>query len=103
MVIDFRRSGNGCILLTVNSSSVERDSCYKHLQAHIATDLNFSYQEIPTMPPLPVETDKSAFASIMITFYSWTIQSFLTHSITVWFGNYMVTNCKSLQRIARAA
>ncbi|KAF7658945.1 hypothetical protein LDENG_00005470 [Lucifuga dentata] len=110
MVLDFRRGSSEHPPLTINGTAVERVSSTKFLGVHIADDMTWSTNTTALTKKAQQRLHflrrlKKAKSPplIMTTFYRGTIESILTHCITVWYGSCSAADRKTLQRIVRAA
>ncbi len=80
------------------------DYTAKFSSNHIIKFAIITLQEGATVPTLSPPAEKSKFPStILTTFYRGTIESVLTRSITVWYGNCSAADCKTLQRTVNTA
>ncbi|KAI2645345.1 hypothetical protein H4Q32_028858 [Labeo rohita] len=110
VVMDFRRNSVDHPPLTIDSSTVERVSSTKFLGVHITEDLTWTtnvtllnkkgQQRLHFLRRLK----RASFPPpILTTFYRGTIESVLTSSITVWYGNCSAADRKTLQRTVNTA
>ncbi len=110
LVVDFRRQSREHTHITINKTPVERVNSFKFLGVHITEDLTWSAH---TDAVLKKAHQRLFFLrrlrkfgtspSIIRSFYTCTVESILTGSITAWFGNSSAGNCKALQWVVRTA
>ncbi|KAK1798154.1 hypothetical protein P4O66_000648 [Electrophorus voltai] len=110
MVVDFRRARRDHSPLTIIGSLVEIVKNTKFLGVYLAENLTWT---LNTSSITKRAQQRLYFlwklrkahvpSPILTTFYRGTIESNLSSSITTWFGNCTVFDCKTLQRIMRTA
>uniref|UniRef100_A0A8C1PH18 Reverse transcriptase domain-containing protein n=1 Tax=Cyprinus carpio TaxID=7962 RepID=A0A8C1PH18_CYPCA len=110
MVVDFRRSHTNNSPLNTNGSSVEIVKSYKFLGVHLTENLTWSLNTSSIAKKAQqrlyfLRRLKKAHLPppILTTFYSGTVESILSTCINTWFGNWTITDRKTLQRIVRTA
>ncbi len=111
LIVDFRkRQQRPYTPLMINGTPVERVSSFKYLSVNIYEDLTWTAhiqtQVKKARQRLYHLRQRSKFRvspAILKTFYSGTIKSELTQSISVWYGNASNQVCKALQRVVRLA
>ncbi|KAK3573033.1 hypothetical protein QTP86_012229 [Hemibagrus guttatus] len=92
----------------INGTPVERVDSFRYLGVHIMQDLSWSCH-VNTLvkkaqhASLPSKTPKGLPSKVLKTFYTCTIESILTGSITAWFGNSTKQNRQALQRVVQSA
>ncbi|XP_060716983.1 uncharacterized protein LOC132839820 isoform X2 [Tachysurus vachellii] len=110
MVVDFRRAQSDDSPLNIDGSSVEIVKSTKFLGVHLAENLTWSLNTSAITKKAQQRLyflrrlRKAHFPPPILTmFYRGTIEIILSSCITVWFGNCMISDRKSLQRIVRTA
>ncbi|KAI5108018.1 gastrula zinc finger protein XlCGF28.1-like [Silurus meridionalis] len=110
MVVDFRRAQSNHSPLNIDGSYVEIIKSTKFLGVHLADNLTWSlntsfitkkaHQRLYFLKRL-----RKAHLPfpILTTFYRGTIESILSSCITAWFGNCIVSDRKTVQRIVWTA
>ncbi|KAI5090393.1 gastrula zinc finger protein XlCGF28.1-like [Silurus meridionalis] len=107
MVVDFRRAQSDQSPMIIDGSSVEIVKSTKFLGVHLADNLTWSLNTCS----ITKKAQQRLFflrrlrkthlpPPILSMFYKGTIESILSSCITAWFGNYTVSDRKSLQRIS---
>ena len=110
LIVDFRKQERVHPSISINGTAVERVSSFKFLGVHISEDLTWAvhisqvvkkaHQRLYFLRRL---RRFGLNPSILKTFYTCTVESILTGSITTWYGNCTVRERKSLQRVVRTA
>ncbi|KAI5106658.1 gastrula zinc finger protein XlCGF28.1-like [Silurus meridionalis] len=95
--------------LNISGTPVERVDSFRYLGVHITQDLSWSCH-INTLEKarqrlyhLRRLRDFKLPSQVLKTFYTCTIESVLTGSITSWFGNSTMQDRRALQRVVRSA
>ena len=110
MIIDFRRGEAVHSPLFINGQQVERVSSFKFLGTTICDDLKWeentghisskAHQRLHSLRQLrKFRVSREG----MLSFYRATIESILTFSVTVWYGNTTVHDKAQLERVVRTA
>ena len=111
MIVDFRLKGDkNYAPLNISGTTVERVTGFKYLGVHLTEDLSWSehtdalvkksrqrlyhLRRLRTFGVSPLA---------LRNFYSCTIESILTGSMTAWYGNCTVQDQKALQSVVRTA
>ena len=110
IVVDFRKSKSVPSTLIVNNSEVEIVDSFKFLGIHITSNLSWSLQArymckkgqqrlyfLRCLKKFHMKPE------ILVNFYRSIIESILTGSIMVWFGNMTDADRNSLSRVIRTA
>uniref|UniRef100_A0A3Q3GWF6 Reverse transcriptase domain-containing protein n=1 Tax=Labrus bergylta TaxID=56723 RepID=A0A3Q3GWF6_9LABR len=111
IIVDFRRErGSTHNPIHINGMAVERVSSFKFLGTHITEDLSWStntsslvkkaHQRLFFLRTLKRHHLSSA---VLMNFYRCVIESILTSSVSVWYGNCSVADRKALQRVVKTA
>ena len=110
MIIDFRKGEINHSPLVINNQTVERVDTFKFLGNTICSSLKW---EVNTNHILSKAQQRLYFlrqlkkfgvsAEAMVSFYRATVESVLTFSITVWYGNATAFERKQLERVVRTA
>ena len=110
MIIDPRRRRDLHGPLYIGEAQVERVKTFKFLGTHISEDLSWSHN---TQHIVSKSQQRLYFlrklrkfglsTKLLSNFYRCTVESILTNSITVWFGNCTVQKRKALQRVIKTA
>ncbi len=110
LVVDFRRQSRVHTPITIDKTPVERLSRFKFLCVHITEDLTWSAHTDAVLKKahqhlffLRRLRKFGTSPSILRSFYTCTVESFLTSCITAWFGNSTAGNRRALQRVVRNA
>ncbi|XP_077979368.1 uncharacterized protein LOC144434757 [Glandiceps talaboti] len=110
IIVDFRRNPSDIVPLVINNSEVEIVQYFKFLGVYLSVDLKW---EINT-DHIVKKSQKRLFflrrlrsfrvsQGLLIKFYRAVIESVLTLSIIVWWGNATVDDRKRLNRIVNTA
>ncbi|KAI5608749.1 gastrula zinc finger protein XlCGF28.1-like, partial [Silurus asotus] len=96
--------------LNICGTPVERVDSFRYLGVHITQDLSWSCHINPLVKKarqrlyhLRLLRDFKLPSQVLKTFYTCTIESVLTGSITSWFGNSTMQDRRALQRVVRSA
>ena len=96
--------------LHIGETPVERVKTFKFFGTHISEDLSWSHntQHIAKKSQQRLyflrKLGKFGLSTKLLSnFYRCTVESLLTNSITVWFGNCTVKERKALQRVIKTA
>uniref|UniRef100_A0A3Q3MEX0 Reverse transcriptase domain-containing protein n=1 Tax=Labrus bergylta TaxID=56723 RepID=A0A3Q3MEX0_9LABR len=111
IIVDFRRErGSTHNPIHINGMAVECVSSFKFLGTHITEDLSWStntsslvkkaHQRLFFLRTLKRHHLSSA---VLMNFYRCVIESILTSSVSVWYGNCSVADRKALQRVVKTA
>ncbi|XP_065813064.1 uncharacterized protein [Labrus bergylta] len=111
IIVDFRRErGSTHNPIHINGMAVERVSSFKFLGTHITEDLSWStntsslvkkaHQRLFFLRTLKRHHLSSA---VLMNFYRCVIESILTSSVSVWYGNCSVADRKALQWVVKTA
>ena len=110
IIVDFRRNPTEIVPLVINGSEVEIVQQFKFLGINISSDLKW---EINTDQIVKKAQQRLYFMrrlrsfhvsqELLVKFYRAVIESVLTQSFTVWYGNTTVDDRRRLNRILRAA
>uniref|UniRef100_A0A3Q3G1R3 Reverse transcriptase domain-containing protein n=1 Tax=Labrus bergylta TaxID=56723 RepID=A0A3Q3G1R3_9LABR len=111
IIVDFRRErGSMHNPIHINGMAVERVSSFKFLGTHITEDLSWStntsslvkkaHQRLFFLRTLKRHHLSSA---VLMNFYRCVIESILTSSVSVWYGNCSVADRMALQRVVKTA
>ncbi|KAI4886925.1 hypothetical protein NFI96_030443 [Prochilodus magdalenae] len=110
LVVDFRKQERVHTPITINGAAVERVSSFKFLGVHITEELTWTEH---TTQVVKKAQQRLFFLRrlrrfgmdprILRTFYTCTVESILTGSITTWYGNCTASERKALQRVVRTA
>lgn len=111
MIVDFRRQRvDQHLPLHINSTVVEQVSSFRFLGVHITEDLSWTQHADSVVKKarqrlyfLRRLRKFSMNTNTLTNFYRCTIESLLTGSITVWYGNCTAHSRKALQRVVRTA
>lgn len=111
LVIDPRRRKELHTPLLINETEVERVKTFKFLGTYISEDLTWSHNTQQIIKTDTVSQQRLYFlrrlkkfgmsTKILSNFYRCTIESVLTTSITVWYGNCTAQDRKALQRVIK--
>ncbi|KAI5626366.1 gastrula zinc finger protein XlCGF28.1-like [Silurus asotus] len=96
--------------LNINGTPVERVDRFRYIGVHITQDLSWSCR-INTLVKKARQRlyhlrrlrDFKLPSQVLRTFYTCTIESVLTSSITSWFGNSTMQDRRAFQRVVRSA
>ncbi|KAI4893673.1 hypothetical protein NFI96_030505 [Prochilodus magdalenae] len=110
LIVDFRKQERVHTPITINGAAVERVSSLKFLGVHITEELTWTEH---TTRVVKKAQQRLYFLKrlkrfgmdprILKTFYTCTLESILTGSITTWYGSCTASEQKALQRVVRAA
>ena len=110
MIVDPRKRVELHTPLYIGEAEVERVKTFKFLGVHISEDLTWSHN---THHTIKKAQQRLYFlrrlrkfgmpAKILCNFYRSTIESVLSSSITVWYGNCTAQDRKALQRVIKTA
>ena len=111
MIIDPRkRRRDQHAMLYIDGTQVERVKTLKFLGTHISEDLTWTHN---TQQTIKKAQQRLFFlrklrkfglpTKLLGNFYRCTVESVLTNSITVWYGNCTIQDRKALQRVIKAA
>ena len=110
LIIDPRKRRDQHSPLHISETQVERVKTFKFLGTYISEDLSWSHntQHIAKKPQQRLyflrKLRKFGLSSKLLSnFYRCTVESLLSNSITVWFGNCTVQERKALQRVIKTA
>ncbi len=85
--------------LTIDSSTVERDSSTTFLGVHITENITWTTNTTSLSKKAPRHSPRASLPPhILTTFYRGTIESVLTSCITVWYGSCSAADRKTHQR-----
>ncbi len=110
LVVDFRRQKREHTPIIINRTPVEQVSSFKFLGVHSTEDLTWSAHTDVVLK----KAQQCLFfhrrlrkfrmsPHILHSFYTCTVESILTGSITAWYGKSTSSNRKALQRVVRTA
>ena len=106
MLVDFGRTQvRDYTPLTINGTTVERVNTFKYLGVQIADDLTWSTHLDTVVKKARQRLRLKKFRAsrpVLQSFYTCTIESVLTGSITAWHGNTTMQDRKALQRVVRS-
>ncbi|KAF7699141.1 hypothetical protein HF521_003883, partial [Silurus meridionalis] len=111
LIVDFStKQERSYQTLNICGTPVERVDSFRYLGVHITQDLSWSCH-INTLVKKPRQRlyhlrrlrDFKLPSQVLKTFYTCTIESVLTGSITSWFGNSTMQDRRALQRVVRSA
>ncbi|KAI4884870.1 hypothetical protein NFI96_029910, partial [Prochilodus magdalenae] len=110
LIVDFRKQERVHTPITINGAAVERVSSFKFLGVHITEELTWTEH---TTRVVKKAQQRLFFLRWLIrfgmdprilrTFYTCTVESILTGSITTWYGSCTAIERKALQRVVRTA
>ena len=110
LIVDFRKQERVHTPITINGAAVERVSSFKFLGVHITEELTWTEH---TTRVVKKAQQRLFFLRrlrrfgmdprILRTFYTCTVESILTGSITTWYGSCTAIERKALQRVVRTA
>ena len=110
MVVDFRRKKTPTPPLFIDGVEVERVDSFKFLGIHISSDLTWgvhvSHLQKTAQQRLFFLRRLRGFGLdtvVLVRFYRAVIESILTLSITVWYGNAALSDRDSLDKVRRTA
>ena len=110
VIVDFRRSPSGIVPLVINGSEVERVQYFKFLGINISAELKWDFNTDCFVRKAQqrlffLRRLKTFHVSqrLLLKFYKAVIESVLTQSIIVWWGNATVDDRKRLSRIVCTA
>ncbi|KAA2237132.1 DUF1891 domain-containing protein [Chitinophaga agrisoli] len=112
MIVDFstKRETRNYQPLTINGDAVERVDSFRYLGVHISQDLSWTHhighivkKARQRLFHLRRLKDFKLPSQVLRTFYTCTVESILTGSITAWFGNSTQQDIRALQRVVRSA
>ena len=111
MIVDFRLKGNkNYAPLNISGTAVERVTGFKYLGVHLTENLSWSKhtdalvkKSRQRMYHLRRLRTFRVSPLALQNFYTCTIESILTGSITTWYGNCTVQDQQALQRVVRTA
>ncbi|KAI4889294.1 hypothetical protein NFI96_000254 [Prochilodus magdalenae] len=108
--VDFRKQERVHTPITIDGAAVERVSSFKFLGVHITEELTWTEH---TTRVVKKAQQRLFFLRrlrrfgmdprILRTFYTCTVESILTGSITTWYGSCTAIERKALQRVVRTA
>ncbi|KAI4871670.1 hypothetical protein NFI96_009023 [Prochilodus magdalenae] len=110
LIVDFRKQERVHTPITINGAAVERVSSFRFLGVHITEELTWTEH---TTRVVKKAQQRLFFLRrlrrfgmdprILRTFYTCTVESILTGSITTWYGSCTAIERKALQRVVRTA
>ncbi|KAI4888337.1 hypothetical protein NFI96_027462, partial [Prochilodus magdalenae] len=110
LIVDFRKQERVHTPITINGAAVERVSSFKFLGVHITEELTWTEHTTrvgkKAQQRLFFLRRLKRFGMdprILRTFYTCTVESILTGSITTWYGSCTAIERKALQRVVQAA
>ncbi|KAL7878838.1 hypothetical protein AOLI_G00098120 [Acnodon oligacanthus] len=110
LIVDFRKQERVHTPITINGAMVERVSSFKFLGVHISEKLIWTEHTTQVVKKAQQCLSHLRWLKkfgmnprILRTFYTCTVESVLTGSITTWYGNCTATDRKALQRVVRIA
>jgi hypothetical protein len=110
MIVDYRKRRTEQVPIPIDRAVVEQVESFKFLGVNITNKLTWSKHTKTVMKRarqnlFPLRRLKIFGMGLLIhkRFYSCTIESILTGSITVWYGNCSASDRKALQRVVRTS
>ncbi|KAI4880975.1 hypothetical protein NFI96_001097 [Prochilodus magdalenae] len=110
LIVDFRKQERVHTPITINGATVERVSSFKFLGVHITEELTWTEHATRVVKKaqqrllfLRLLKRFGMDPRIPRTFYTCTVESILTGSITTWYGSCTAIERKALQRVVRTA
>ncbi|KAI4888623.1 hypothetical protein NFI96_027766, partial [Prochilodus magdalenae] len=110
LIVDFRKQERVHTPITINGAAVERVSSFKFLGVHITEELTWTEHTTRVVKKsqqrlffLRLLKRFGMKPRILRTFYTCTVESNLTGSITTWYGSCAAIERKALQRVVRTA
>ena len=110
VIVDFRKNPGNIIPLTINNSEVEIVDSFKYLGVHISSDFKWE----TNVDSIVKKSQQRLFflrrlrsfrvgQELLVKFYRAVIESVLTFSIIVWYGNATVADRRRLDRVVKTA
>ncbi|KAI4876984.1 hypothetical protein NFI96_002431 [Prochilodus magdalenae] len=110
LIVDFRKQERVHTPITINGAAVERVSSFKFLCVHITEELTWTEHTTQVVKKAQQRLFFLRWLKrfgmdprILRTFYTCTVESILTGSITTWYESCTAIERKALQRVVRTA